>query len=188
VSTLSLFNQLKYLENDNDTFTQKLPSLVHLNRFIRPQLVSARLAGGPHHNRKCRRCCHPQRHRNRSQTAGNVYRKRITGKLNQYNCNSIIVALIIELKAASQALHVTGSQAQPCSTHTYIHKYHVYVYVFLYDYPFTWCNETRAPFFPPVSDGRPHLGLPFSSKCVFPIFRTIPQRAFKDILKHIQTR
>lgn len=134
------------------TTTTNCP-LVHLNRFIRPQLVSACLAGGPHHDRKCRRCCHPQRHRNRSQTAGNVYRKRITGKLNQYNCNSIIVALIIERRLS----HVqrTAGHTQP-HTHTHTH-FQTHTYSYMYK-AITYCNDIRL-----LERLRFCFGLPFSS-------------------------
>lgn len=128
---------------------------VHLNRFIRPQLVSARVAGGPHNHRKCRRCCHPQWHRNRSQTAGNVYRKRITGKLNQYNCNSIIVALIIERRRLSHAQQ----------THTHVHP-HTHTHTLTYTLPrvyaalsFRWLQLQLQLLL--------RVRLTFSSKCIF---------------------
>lgn len=148
---------------------------VHLNRFIRPQLVSARVAGGPHNHRKCRRCCHPQWHRNRSQTAGNVYRKRITGKLNQYNCNSIIVALIIERRRLSHA--------QQTQTHTWTHTYTLTytlprVYAAL---SFRWLQLQLQ------LQLQLRVRLTISSKCIFPFSARFHSVHSKTFSKHTHT-
>lgn len=144
---------------------------VHLNRFIRPQLVSARVAGGPHNHRKCRRCCHPQWHRNRSQTAGNVYRKRITGKLNQYNCNSIIVALIIERRRLSHAQQTHTHM----DTHTYTLTYTLpRVYAAL---SFRWLQLQLQL----------RVRLTFPSKYIFPFSARFHSVHSKTFSKHTHT-